>query len=245
MHQRTYFPNLNAVRFLAAFMVVIGHIEQFKGFFGLHDPQDTTFLPARFVMSGNDAVTVFFVLSGFLITYLLLVEHREAGSVSIRKFYIRRALRIWPLYYLIVLLSITVVPALYHWTAFDGYYVSLRDQFALKVGLHLLFLPNLANMLHLFIVGAMHLWSIGIEEQFYLIWPQIAKRLMRVFPLVLLLILAFNLSLIMLNSIFGDALVNQWGLPYVFLLNFRIESMVIGGLGAWLLFHHRDWVQRW
>jgi peptidoglycan/LPS O-acetylase OafA/YrhL len=245
MHQRTYFPNLNAVRFLAAFMVVIGHIEQFKGTFGLHNAQDTTFLPARFVMSGRDAVTLFFVLSGFLITYLLLKEHQQTGTVNIRKFYIRRALRIWPLYYLIILLSITVIPALYHWTSFEGYYISLSDRLPQKLGLYVLFLPNVADLLNLYLLGAMHLWTIGVEEQFYLLWPQLAKRLMPVFRRVLLLILAFKVLLIILNMVFGDALVQVLGFSYVFLLNFRVESMVIGGLGAWLLFHRPAWVQRW
>lgn len=245
VQQRTYFPNLNAVRFLAAFMVVIGHIEQFKGAFGLHNAQDTTFFPARFVMSGRDAVTLFFVLSGFLITYLLLREHQQSGTISIGKFYLRRALRIWPLYYLIILLSITVIPALYHWTNFDGYYISLSDRLPQKLALYLLFLPNVADLLNLYLLGAMHLWTIGVEEQFYLIWPQIAKRLMPIFGRALLIILAFKSLLIVLNLLFGDALVQALGFPYVFLLNFRIESMVIGGLGAWMLFHRPAWVQRW
>ena len=101
-HKKIFFPNLNGVRAIAAFMVIVYHVEDIKELFGLpnfphHDPM------------GNDlgglGVTLFFVLSGFLITYLLLNEKSACGTVSLRDFYIRRVLRIWPLYYLIVVFA--------------------------------------------------------------------------------------------------------------------------------------------
>ena len=55
--------------------------------------------------SGGVGVSIFFVLGGFLITYLLISEYEEVGSISIRNFYIRRILRIWPLYYAVVIFS--------------------------------------------------------------------------------------------------------------------------------------------
>jgi len=58
---------------------------------------------ALFIRGLSFGVTVFFVLSGFLITYLLMQERTETNTISIKDFYIRRILRIWPLYYLIII----------------------------------------------------------------------------------------------------------------------------------------------
>src|SRR5436190_10849402 len=92
-----YLPGLNALRFFAAFFVVISHagISLYK--LGLQDPGTLVFLNR-----GGDAVDFFFTLSGFLITYLLIVELNKTGTVSIKQFYLRRIYRIWPLYFLIV-----------------------------------------------------------------------------------------------------------------------------------------------
>src|SRR5688572_28294357 len=82
---------LNGLRAFAAFAVVISHIRLAYGDFGL--PTVDGLLLARY------GVTVFFAISGFLITYLLLQEKQTTGTVDIKSFYWRRVLRIWPLYY--------------------------------------------------------------------------------------------------------------------------------------------------
>ena len=102
-----YFPNLNSIRFIAALLVIIHHIEQFKSVFNIYPNQMNNPVIGSF---GPLGVRLFFVLSGFLITYLLFAEKEVSGTISITKFYIRRALRIWPLYYLIVLLAFFIVP---------------------------------------------------------------------------------------------------------------------------------------
>ena len=68
--------------------------------YGLPDLPDTV---GRFFINGTDAVHLFYVLSGFLITYLMLVERERSGTVAIKKFYVRRVLRIWPLYFALIL----------------------------------------------------------------------------------------------------------------------------------------------
>ena len=91
--KKIYFPNLNGLRFIAAFMVIVHHVEQFKSLFGL----ENVFHESPFIsIVGKLGVVLFFVLSGFLITYLLLVEEEVTGTISIKSFYIRRFLRIWP-----------------------------------------------------------------------------------------------------------------------------------------------------
>jgi peptidoglycan/LPS O-acetylase OafA/YrhL len=83
--QRVYFPNLNGLRFIAAFLVIIHHIEQFKAIFKLDNYWET--VPFIEVI-GFLGVVLFFVLSGFLITYLLLAEESSFKAISIRRFYI-------------------------------------------------------------------------------------------------------------------------------------------------------------
>src|SRR5687768_15548117 len=107
--QRIYFKNLDIIRFVAAYMVVVFH-----AFYGWKEnygfPQWMTWADGSLTILGklvNNAVhnlsfgvEIFFLLSGFLITYLLLQEKQRTGNVDTVKFYVRRAFRIWPLYFL-------------------------------------------------------------------------------------------------------------------------------------------------
>jgi peptidoglycan/LPS O-acetylase OafA/YrhL len=83
-----YFENLDALRFFAFFAVFLQHIFKNSSHFD-NEPISRCF------MNGNLGVNFFFVLSGFLITYLLLKEKEQAGKIAIGSFYMRRALRIW------------------------------------------------------------------------------------------------------------------------------------------------------
>ena len=88
-----YFKNLNGLRFIAAFLVIIHHIEQFKNLWNIPN----FYYKSSIKSLGDVGVTVFFVLSGFLITYILLKEKQKTGTINIISFYIKRILRIWPL----------------------------------------------------------------------------------------------------------------------------------------------------
>jgi peptidoglycan/LPS O-acetylase OafA/YrhL len=108
------------------------------------------------------------VLSGFLITHLLLKELQASGGVSLRDFYLRRSLRIFPAYYAFLILSLTV-------DHFQGDPRSRDDALAAA-----LYLQNYRNA----IVGhsnssIAHSWSLGVEEQFYLLWPAALALLAR------------------------------------------------------------------
>lgn len=122
------------------------------------------------VNAGYYGVIFFYTLSGFLITYLLLVEKKTTGSIAVGYFYKRRALRIWPLYYLIVLLSFFVLP----WV------MPMPDVLPAKswkpaLSLYLLFLPNIAGYRY-YVPTCFHTYTIGYEEQFYLFWPLVLRR---------------------------------------------------------------------
>src|SRR5574339_181307 len=100
-------PGLNTLRFYAALSVVFEHIS-------IHFSQPSVLLKNMgfIFMGAQQAVNLFFVLSGFLITHLLLRERKITNKISIPNFYIRRALRILPLYYWIVVLGLIIFPIL-------------------------------------------------------------------------------------------------------------------------------------
>jgi peptidoglycan/LPS O-acetylase OafA/YrhL len=235
---RVYFPGLNGLRFLAALSVVVVHINQFKDYFGTSLP---LFLP-KFLLNGNDAVTLFFVLSGFLITYLLFVEHQQTGKISVRSFYVRRILRIWPLYYLIVLIGFVGIPLVIHLIHFQGYYESLSPKYLDRLMIHLLFLPNIVGFFVRPNLTLAHLWTIGIEEQFYLIWPPLLRKFIRHPLLILFGIIVFKILIFHFdNMIVVDKNYALWFRSFISVLaNFRVESMAIGGIGAYLWFYQKQ-----
>jgi peptidoglycan/LPS O-acetylase OafA/YrhL len=181
--KRVFFEGLNEVRGIAALLVLFHHIELYKNRDHLPSLFDGIF--SSFIANaGKNGVYVFFVLSGFLITYLLLVEKTTTGKVDCKRFYIRRVLRIWPVYYVLVFVSFFLIPAAaQRWSSFQGeahFYGRiqlLENDFFSTLLLFLFFLPNIALVLYPPVVGAAQAWSVGVEEQFYIIWPQLLGRL--------------------------------------------------------------------
>jgi peptidoglycan/LPS O-acetylase OafA/YrhL len=230
---KVYFPNLNGLRFIAAFLVIIHHIEQIKGINGIDNYWDQ--IPFVKII-GKLGVILFFVLSGFLITYLLLTEESQNKRISIKDFYIRRILRIWPLYFFIILLAFCVLPNIHIFTVpHYGKNVIYKD-LILKIILFSLFLPNLVLAALGIVPYASHTWSIGTEEQFYLMWPVILKAVKK-FRMALMFFILFSYLFVMefLASGYSDFL------PYkevikVFCSCFNIDCMAIGGFFAILLF---------
>ncbi|KAA5825713.1 acyltransferase [Algibacter amylolyticus] len=153
-------PNLDALRFFLASLVLIFHLPNLSRNQGLPYYND---LPI--FNKGVDAVYTFFVLSGFLIIRLIYLQ-KEKGTFSIRNFYLRRILRIFPLYYLILFFGF-----LFYHVLLPYFGVPFETNYSLTEGLFLsvFFFPNIfafsqdpGGILKI-------LWSIGIEEQFYLL----------------------------------------------------------------------------
>ncbi len=138
---RTHLAGLDGLRAIAALLVVFDHI----GF---------TFVP------GGLGVLAFFVLSGFLITWLLIGEEEKTSSISLPRFYLRRAFRIFPAFYVYFALVLSLTVATHHainvpqavsaGLYFTNYYQAIFGD------------PN---------TGLSHTWSLAVEEQFYLLWP--------------------------------------------------------------------------
>ena len=231
MQKSVYFPNLNALRCIAASMVIIHHIEETK-----HDVGVNSYWDSPTVQFGCKlGLFLFFVLSGFLITNLLLLEKKSDNTINIRNFYIRRILRIWPLYFLIIALAFFVLPYFNFVQLIRDPVLILHSNFTWKLLLFAFILPNLALVIFGAIPYAAHTWSIGAEEQFYLLWPVIMKFIKNkfLFAFILALILFYTIlvkTLMHFADLFPD---DKTLLIVANYLNFTpINCMAIGGLFA-------------
>jgi len=219
--KRVYFPGLNALRFYAALAVIFSHTDQNV----TPRPLFATLIKP-FLIDPSSAVSLFFVLSGFLITYLLLRESVTTGKVSVRKFYVRRILRIWPLYYFVAIIGFFIFPLLFGQQYFlyviYPEYPLMTMPAAVKLILVFCLLPNFAS-----ITAPMeHLWSIGVEEQFYAVWPWIIRNKVNVVRFCVgVLIIKFALAPII-------PLFNNFGMMRIF-NELRFECMAVGALGAY------------
>jgi peptidoglycan/LPS O-acetylase OafA/YrhL len=150
---RFYHPELDALRLLAFLLVFLRHMPGFSGF------------PPALTWMGAFGLPIFFLLSAYLIVSLLLREREMTGTVKLRLFTLRRILRIWPLYFLALgaaYLLGRIVPF---------YFVSAHGVLAFFVLLGNVWIarfPEIASPLFV-------LWSISIEEQFYLVAPSVVK----------------------------------------------------------------------
>lgn len=169
---KKYFENLDFLRFVAFFLVFTQHslLGQTLKTFSTND------FYARCVTllsSGNKGVSFFFVLSGFLITYLILTEIQEQGKLNLKHFYIRRTLRIWPLFLAVVCFGFFIYPFIKNLLGIHSiisndisYYFSFLSNFDTIRILHNGLDDTAPMMLNI-------TWSVSIEEQFYLFWPLI------------------------------------------------------------------------
>jgi peptidoglycan/LPS O-acetylase OafA/YrhL len=140
-------PSLYGIRAVAVFLVIIYH-------FGFDN------------VNGALGVEMFFTLSGFLITWLLLKESDATGTISLRNFYLRRTLRIFPAMYVYLLLGLAIYLV-------RGHSVPWAD-----VAASALYLQNYhAAIFHTEDSYLSHTWSLAIEEQFYLLWPLVICQL--------------------------------------------------------------------
>lgn len=121
-------------------------------------------------------IEVFFVLSAFLLTWLGLSEHKQGGSFSLKNYFIRRLLRIWPLYYLILIIAFIITPFI---AGKLHMHVSLPDPLW-----YIFFVSNFYYVDHIFFLR--FLWSISVEEQFYLVQGISLKFLSQYLPLIFL-----------------------------------------------------------
>jgi len=243
--EKIYFPNLDALRFIMAMIVVIIHTEQLK----FNHGGESLKWVAYFEHWGNIDVSVFFVLSGFLITFLLLKEKQAKGSINLKDYYIRRTLKIWPLYYTVMILAIFVLPLLA--SGFYGNYSrGLQDHFWTSFIGVVFFLPS-------FLVSSGRLpesigpsWTVRVEEAFYLFWPVIirkSKRFVRTCCIIIVAVLAIRGIPVLLKFIYSNDPVNVIRIDELakLLLEYRVSCMAIGGIAAYLLIENNEKILNW
>lgn len=210
MSKIIHLPGLNGLRAIAALSVMWGHV--FQSDFGNWGLEGVA-LPVV-----TDGVTLFFVISGFLITYLLLNEQGQSHTISIPKFYMRRVLRIWPIYYLYLLVAVLITS-----TGDDP-----------NMWYYCFFTANIPFIMTVGIWPIVHYWSIGVEEQFYLFWPWLVKFARGNYKR--LLITTVVVCVVWLICKWGIYLIKGNTIAYRFFAVTRFDCMMLGAVGAILYF---------
>ena len=228
--KRIYFENLDGLRFLCFLAVFMFH--SFHTDYGyIKESPIYQFVKYDMFGNGNLGVNFFFVLSGFLITYLLIQEKKLNTQIHLRKFWIRRILRIWPLFYFCVFFGFVIFPWLKsafgqtpNETATVGYYLFFINNFDfIRNG------PPDASVLGV-------LWSVAIEEQFYLLWP------------VILFFLPIRHYWVAFSAVIVTSLIFRSTHDTRMLHEYHtlscIGDMAIGAFGAWLISENSRFKER-
>jgi peptidoglycan/LPS O-acetylase OafA/YrhL len=229
VREKVAFPHLDGLRFFCFLAVFLYH-----GFHtdSIQTAQSEAYRLVRWLFRHGDlGVNFFFVLSGFLITYLLLVEKRRCGGIHVGYFYIRRVLRIWPLYLACVAFGFLGFPVLKRLAGLEP--VETANPI-----MYLLFLGNfdvIRNGLpDAGVLGV--LWSVAVEEQFYLVWPLLlaAVPLGRE-PWILISVLATSITFRSMQTNPAVLTFHTLGL---------IGDMAVGGLAAYAAINSKRFVER-
>lgn len=231
-----YLKGLNSLRFFAAFFVLIGHARiDLAGLDVNHSAWAILFL-------GSESVHFFFVLSGFLLTYLALDEFEGTGRINIRQFYWKRVLRIWPLYYLCVLFGFLILGVLVPYLQGTQF---LAFSIAEALPYYIFFLPNYIVSVHMLSgVGAIYaLWSIGVEEQFYLFFPFLMLGVLKSRrPVLLITAITVIYTAFYYLQFYGVLRVSRGASSFIDTLKFQF--MFYGCLGA-VLYKKKNAVILW
>ena len=199
---------------------------------------------------GFVGVDVFFVISGFLITRLIRVEIEKNGTFSFKNFYLRRVRRLLPAYLLTLTLTSITAAFVFSPAHLDRFGVALSASVISVSNFYFWFEADYFDV-SAQIKPLLHTWTLGVEEQFYLMWPLFLVLLFKLgdrrwVPVFLIFIVAISLYL---NLIFGDGEVSlishffpRYGATLIsngkstifFLLPFRLFEFVIGALLVWI-----------
>lgn len=216
MSQRIeYFKNLDGVRGIAALMVMVFHF-----FLALPTSQGAPSFLLKASGFGQTGVTLFFVLSGFLITRILIWSKQSKGYFG--KFYWRRSLRIFPLYYSFLLIYYFALPHL-----LGNKQVPFNEQLYFYG-----YLQNFAETFNWQTMGPHHFWSLAVEEHFYLFWP--------------LLVYLFNprrlsyvIGILVLGALVLRYFMVKDGMEVFYFTFTRIDALALGSLLA--IFELKNW----
>jgi len=219
--QTKTFSALNGLRCVCALGVLKAHCEWVNP-------------TLRFLNHGYLGVDVFFVISGFLIVTLLLREKERFGDIHLGKFFARRALRIFPIYYAMIFVVLLAFLAVAPWKPSGFRFYLPISAVLMTYTTDIISLPALGLFFHC--------WSLAMEEQFYLVWPAIEKFLSTAVKWGLLG-LGLVLSQLVNFGVFGDLIDRVYGrsgarLMPMYMVTFT--PIILGVVLAHLLHHRRS-----
>ena len=243
--KQNHFAGLDGLRFISISFVVLHHLFTFKTNFGF-----TGFDYPILWRIGFYGIQFFFMGSGFLITYLLLSEYANYGKISLKNFFLRRILRIWPGYYLLI------VPALLfalHSSFFripgitDAYLNTTYEKSNL---FYFSFLPHVQPFFYPTGPYVHHTYTIGIEEQFYVLWGLaffFFRRWMQGWFIALLILCPLLNVLHYWINAHPEAKAGSKGLSYLssgitYIQYSRFSTFAIGSLFGSAYFHQKKWI---
>lgn len=213
-----YYKNFDLLRCFLSFVVLFYHLPPItSNVLGIE-----IFDNSPIFHKGAEAVFCFFTLSGFLITMLLIEEKNKSNSINLKDFYLRRVFRIWPVYFLVLLFGFS-----YYHIFLDFFDIKFDFKYNIIDGILLciFFLPNVFQTLYQPGSILAILWSIGVEEQFYLFWPILIDKIKTRLIIGVLLIIYFMISLV--NIIDENSLFLRF--------RFYFDFMIIGGLSIYIV----------
>ncbi len=228
MIDKKFLPGLNTLRFVAAVLVIVGHARQH-----LSDLKIVWHPDAQVLRQAGSAVKFFFVLSGFLLTMIAIREIRKLGKIDLKAFYLRRVLRIFPLYYAVlityIIINAGINPLLLHKNTMGQ---PLIPGFLVNAFM----LPNLAKSIWPETVGALGLlWSIGVEEQFYLFFPHLMNFLQKIKYKLLFLLFVFATLFTFFRLVDANIIVFN-PVMQEFINTLRFDYMLTGCIFSYMIF---------
>lgn len=228
----TFFKNLDGLRAVAALTVILAHLCYY--FEAPHTPFYDFFRKflSAYGRGGNFGVNFFFIISGFLITYLMFIEQSKNGKLNVIYFYVRRIFRIWPLYFATLIIGFLIYPFIVY--LFTGHKIVETANWLLYV----LFAANYDLIYNGHSsTGILNIqWSVAIEEQFYLLWP--------------IVFVLFNRTKMFLFLLFGCIVfseyfysINGFDSPdWEYHFGSCLRYLSFGGLLAYLCYHKTETV---
>lgn len=218
---KKHFENLDSLRFIAFLFVFLSHSVFTFGFSGNNF---TTKELEAFSHLGRIGVDFFFVLSSFLITWIIEEKYHSTENFNARYFLVRRALRIWPLYFLLVFTGYAAI-------IFQKQFISTHTNPA--ISWFLLFAINFYIISHgqNFLFFLVFLWSIAIEEQFYLAWAFIMKFTKKYYSILCFL-------MIIISLVYRYLHLNDSASLYFHTFS-SLGNFGIGALTAYISFHQK------
>lgn len=218
---RKHFHSFDALRFFSFLLVFL-----------LHLPKTGKAYIDFFLKSGGIGVTFFFVLSGFLITYILMYEKEQKKTISLRNFYLRRILRIWPLFYLMIAfayLSPYILNALNLPFENEGYKPDLLTSIFFGENYRMMMTNTFPDGAPLRVM-----WSLCIEEHFYILWG-VLLYFISIEKIPLLIISSITIANI------ARPIYTHFGIGHIDILS-HLDYFAFGAIPAYILMYKKEYL---